>query len=413
MRLNIKSKEFYIQKIVNSQTFAASKNSQELLSYLYESSKSGFPPKETTIAVEIFGKDHSYNPGEDPVVRVAIHKLRERLRKYYEKEGKNDRLRIEIPKGHYEITFNQVTGLKRISDTIPISTLTGILLLIILILSTLLIVISVKYKNFQRTESSKAHLLQSHPLWSDYLSNPEPVNVVLADQFFFKEFYDERKYVISREYHINSAEELDSFKIVYPNKSIADKPAHLRQFDRNSLWALQNILPILSQMNKSYYFTCSSDLEPNHLRKDHILYVGSYVELRLLGSFLRALNISYQKNPQRIIYKDDLSNAWRDIPFRWTEDQYHNDLAVVAKLPGPNKNLIILFTCLQQMGNYAASKYLSSAASTQQVNEKFLEKYETVPRFFVIIFEITGLQTVDFACEIKFLMKVEADFRLW
>ncbi len=58
-----------------------------------------------TIAVEALGRDSSFDPVSDPIVRVEAARLRRRLETYYEGSGKDDPLLIEIPKGSYAPKF--------------------------------------------------------------------------------------------------------------------------------------------------------------------------------------------------------------------------------------------------------------------------------------------------------------------
>src|SRR5262249_20558221 len=44
-------------------------------------------------------------PATDPIVRVGAHGVREKLSLYYQKEGADDEIRIEIPVGSYEPVF--------------------------------------------------------------------------------------------------------------------------------------------------------------------------------------------------------------------------------------------------------------------------------------------------------------------
>jgi len=69
--------------------------------------------KETSIAVEIFGRRPDYDPGADPVVRVEARRLRHKLAEYYEREGREDPVRIEMPKGGYLPVFE-------IQDKLPL-----------------------------------------------------------------------------------------------------------------------------------------------------------------------------------------------------------------------------------------------------------------------------------------------------
>jgi hypothetical protein len=61
--------------------------------------------KETLIGVRVFDKPASYDPNTDSTVRVEASKLRGRLARYYESDGTDDTLTIEIPKGGYVPRF--------------------------------------------------------------------------------------------------------------------------------------------------------------------------------------------------------------------------------------------------------------------------------------------------------------------
>jgi len=57
--------------------------------------------KEFVVGIEVFNRGRDYDPRLDPIVRVEARRLRMKLRRYYETEGRTDRLRIEFPKGSY------------------------------------------------------------------------------------------------------------------------------------------------------------------------------------------------------------------------------------------------------------------------------------------------------------------------
>lgn len=60
---------------------------------------------EFLIGHEVFGRDDTYNPATDPIVRVSAHGVRYKLESYYQKEGARDRIRIELPPGKYAPRF--------------------------------------------------------------------------------------------------------------------------------------------------------------------------------------------------------------------------------------------------------------------------------------------------------------------
>src|SRR4029079_8728780 len=62
--------------------------------------------KEARIGLDVFGrKPDSYDPAIDPIVRVQMGRLRSKLRAFYNGEGANDPVRIDVPVGSYVATF--------------------------------------------------------------------------------------------------------------------------------------------------------------------------------------------------------------------------------------------------------------------------------------------------------------------
>jgi TolB-like protein/Flp pilus assembly protein TadD len=61
--------------------------------------------KEYRFGVEVFDRPESFDPGMDPIVRVEARRLRTKLARYYEVEGRADEVIIELPKGGYVPAF--------------------------------------------------------------------------------------------------------------------------------------------------------------------------------------------------------------------------------------------------------------------------------------------------------------------
>jgi TolB-like protein/tetratricopeptide (TPR) repeat protein len=61
--------------------------------------------KEYVVGTEVFGKDQSFDPRNDPIVRVQARRLRARLDQYFREEGLADEFIIELPKGGYVPAF--------------------------------------------------------------------------------------------------------------------------------------------------------------------------------------------------------------------------------------------------------------------------------------------------------------------
>jgi TolB-like protein len=96
-----------LSRILASDDFVRSPRLRGLLEYLIEESLAGRigKIKATTIAIDVYGRDSSFDQQSDPIVRVEAGRLRQRLTEYYAGEGQNDALVIEIPKGGYRPAF--------------------------------------------------------------------------------------------------------------------------------------------------------------------------------------------------------------------------------------------------------------------------------------------------------------------
>jgi hypothetical protein len=95
--------EEQVRRVVHSATFRNAATLQQLLQFLSAKTLSGSSEilKEYTIGVEALGRKPDFDPKIDPIVRVQSHRLRLKLREYYEVEGSRDPILIQFPKGHY------------------------------------------------------------------------------------------------------------------------------------------------------------------------------------------------------------------------------------------------------------------------------------------------------------------------
>ena len=90
-----------LQKILDSPSFEASERRKRFLRYVVEEMLAGRADrlKGYAIATQVFDRDDSFDPQTDPVVRLEARRLRRALEHYYLTAGRDDPIRIEIPKG--------------------------------------------------------------------------------------------------------------------------------------------------------------------------------------------------------------------------------------------------------------------------------------------------------------------------
>ncbi|MBL8179292.1 MAG: PD40 domain-containing protein [Bryobacterales bacterium] len=93
-----------LERILTSVEFAQAGRLQRLLRFLAEQ-VDGVAVKETVIGVEVFEREPGYDPKIDSVVRTEVRRLRLKLTDYYAGSGSGDTVRVEIPKGSYQVQF--------------------------------------------------------------------------------------------------------------------------------------------------------------------------------------------------------------------------------------------------------------------------------------------------------------------
>lgn len=97
-----------VARLLESKDFPATERNRRFLAYVVEKELSGQPEEitATLVATRVFGRAEGFNPNKDPIVRIEAAKLRRDLETYYLKAGRNNPLRISLPKGGYRPRFS-------------------------------------------------------------------------------------------------------------------------------------------------------------------------------------------------------------------------------------------------------------------------------------------------------------------
>lgn len=96
-----------LEDVLGSGIFAKAPRQAELLKYICDEYFRGRADqiKEYTLATEGLGRTADFDQSRDAIVRVELHRLRKKLKEYYEGEGAGHSLRIVIDPGQYVPRF--------------------------------------------------------------------------------------------------------------------------------------------------------------------------------------------------------------------------------------------------------------------------------------------------------------------
>ena len=102
-----------VDALLASSMFQRAPNLRKLVAFLWEQYSLGNTAqiKEYTIGTEVLGRPPSFDQKRDAIVRVEMHRLRKRLREFYEGPGATSEVVMSIPEGSYVPVFERRTGL--------------------------------------------------------------------------------------------------------------------------------------------------------------------------------------------------------------------------------------------------------------------------------------------------------------
>ncbi len=99
-----------LNEVASSRFFSRSPNLTGILQYVCGAVLEGKASeiKEYNVAVQALGRDPSFDPSRDSIVRVEISRLRKRLKQYYLTEGALHAIQIQLPETGYVPRFTRV-----------------------------------------------------------------------------------------------------------------------------------------------------------------------------------------------------------------------------------------------------------------------------------------------------------------
>jgi hypothetical protein len=170
-----------LQRILESPALRPSEVLKRLLEYLGRKAMRGEAEdlKEYTVGLEAFGKPPGYDPKTDSSVRVQAGKLRQKLDEYYRTDGLTDPLIIELPKGHFRLSFRGRSP----EAAIPPAPQPSRLPWFIAIGATAVALVAIGFV-WQSRQSRVSPELRE--LWHPFLDDPRPAVVSLGAPLFAK-----------------------------------------------------------------------------------------------------------------------------------------------------------------------------------------------------------------------------------
>ncbi len=396
------------QRIFPSEEFQDAQTYQLLLQYLVNASINGESPKESTIAIEVFNKHVPVDIHNSSTVRVYIHNLRKKLDSYYLNEGKDDTIRLTIPKGHYEVHFEK-REIQSKRSRVKKSSVVLFISISLLLLSNLFWFIH----NQNTVKVSARYTDLNNLVWQEFASSNFPIEIVLGDYFFLsKNQSDGLPIDYVRSAQINTPADLDYFikKLNLPRQSFEESKHSF--FGKYAPWSLFEILPPLVLAGESVILKISSELQWTDLLHHDIIFIGSFKTLRLLNNVVNNLHFTYQVKPTKLFFHGYKDQPPREYSVLKSSDTGHEiDYAIVAKVPGPNQNTIMIIISNHDIGTTSVTKYFTTPEKLEYFEENYLRHRAQSPtRYFETIFRVEGFNRTGTSTELLHFIPIDESF---
>jgi hypothetical protein len=392
------------ETIKASGVLGRSRSYSRLLAYLVECTAEGRSPKEVEIATEVFGRGPEFDPGQDSMVRVYAHNLRQKLDNYYADAGRDESRRIIIPRGEYRVMLQVGDGASDDAEAQPPVTppapapnrlrAVTIALAAGLVLAGVVIGLLLAPSG-QRPVSVFEEVARS-PMWGGMLDDDVPVLVVVGDYYIFAEL-DERGNVarLVREFDINSPRELDEFMMYEADLDTRYMDLDLTYLPRATASALLDVLRILYTTDKSVQVVSMSELNVSRLRSNHVLYVGYISALdRLMDFVFSASQLSIGDTYDELVHRDSgtvyASSAGMSGVFR-----NYRDYGLYSTFPGPSGHRVAVVAGTRDTGLMHVAYALTNAGQVRSIEGAAVLADGGDAQAFELLFEVTGVDRTN------------------
>jgi hypothetical protein len=403
----INDKQALLDKILESSAFAHSPMYQNLLKYLVEASIRQTTPKEYTIGREVLHRGADFNPNQDTIVRVSIYNLRKKLDAYYSREGAGDAVRIELPKGHYEVRFADQKKAVRIFQPKRIAWA-----LLILALAGANVLTFLLYRREAATQEAGSEWRRD-PVWGDFFGSRFEKEIVLGDHFFYVMNPDSRdRRTIARRDDINSNDEF----VVFKNADIARRHFKVLEypvFPKNSVWPFADIIRIFDKANVGFRINYASNVTALEMKECDMLFVGSFHTLFSFNQTFKNSRFTYKVYPNTLTYRDDSRDSLITLSEEGDPLYSHVDYGVARKIPGPNRNIYFIFTSFHETGTTGILQQFTDPDLLKKIEEVLGSGTGDVPEYFEILFKARGYNRTVYNTEILFAGGIDPASVFW
>jgi len=397
-----------LDQLLASDVMSKSAANRRLLGYLAQRTLHGADgPKELEIAIDIFGRDATFNCAEDSLVRVAMRSLRQKLLEHYAGAGKHDQVVFEIPKGAYRLTARMgavvdsaeattgTTAQDAAGHSAPWRRVWAAAIAITLLM--LSGAANIYLWNARGAVADPIHdEVRTNAFWSPIVESRRPVMFVLGDLFMFTQTDPQTgRLQTVRDSLINSSDDLRAFLASNPALSAERGLRYSTMIQKSVAVSMVQILQVLGTPGRRIEVRLRDELQAEDIRDYDIVYVGPISRLGPLASDYHGQ--SRYRFDAATAAVTDAESSRQYLPEGDLGD-HHTDYALVARYPGPSGNCIMIFTSGgRNAGLLQVVRMLTSPEGLQKLQLRAGASPSNLPESFEALLAVSGYKRTELA----------------
>ena len=388
------------ERLRASHALGRSERLTTLFDYLLRRSVGGRSPKEVEIAMDVFGRPADFDAMHDAVVRVYVHKLRQRLSDAYAAMPDRAGARIFIPRGEYKLVLESgLAAAEPVLDDEIVIPRRRLRLWAMAAAATLVVAVGATWL-IARPQLTPAEqelvAVRKSAAWAPLFSDRKITLMILGDYYIFGESDDGMDVArLVREYAINSRQDLAEFLLHHPDRMGKYMDLDLRYLPIGTGLALRDIAPIITPRKspQDVRVMMASDLSPTSVKSANIVYVGYLSGMGILrdivfsGSRFRIGetfdDIVDSKTGQRYVSQGGKSDEGGAL---------YKDYGYFASFRGPEGNRIVIVAGTRDAALMQTADAASRAAMLAEA-----QKAAGGAESFEALYEVDGMNRLNVA----------------
>ena len=380
------NKEEIIQKILVSKSFSKSRTLCDLLNYLYRAHDNNLDVKAVNIAIDLLQRKGEIDENDETIARVYMHKLRTKLNAYYNNEGKNDAIILEIPKGKYVLEFTE----KNKEKPATVRTDSFQQPMIIAIVSLLLINFILLWMLGISSGNS------ANAIWKEFAQKKESVNLILANPFFYTAHNDKTTFVV-RNFDINSQEDLKTSSYAFPDENFKLTPSDISYFSNNNITSLPMLFSVIAKSDSEIKLYSSLDFNLERVIDNNSIAITSHKSIGFFKQFLSQTSFKISDGNVLFLQKDN--EKIRYLTSKLSND-YYDDYALFIKIPTPKGKTLCLLSDYHSIGNKGLMELITNKDAEKLILDHSESALSKIPDYFELLVKVSGYQEENLKTEI-------------